>query len=215
MQRELEEEAGRINGKLGDVDWTPCAISTIDEPYGFAGLFRMSRIGLVTPLRDGMNLVARICRSASADNPACLSCRNSRRSPSSKALDREPYDIEATPRIARAFTMPLEERKDRWQANMACCAQQRPRLASISCKRSPTKPKAGARRRWTKPAFQDPPAWTGLVRRSALRAPVRTAPQHWYGDPVRAQFSMQGNRRTCETAHAQLGFPLQVDQQHR
>ena len=35
----------------------------------------------------------------------------------------------------------------------------------ISCKRSPTKPKAGSSAgRWTKPAFQDPPAWTGLVR---------------------------------------------------
>src|SRR6202040_3369271 len=60
MQRDLEEEAGRINGKLGDLDWTPLRYINKSMSHSvLAGLYRMSRIGLITPLRDGMNLVAK------------------------------------------------------------------------------------------------------------------------------------------------------------
>jgi len=59
MQRELEEEVGRINGKHGDVDWTPLRYINKSMSHSASPDFnRMSRIGLVTPLRDGMNLVA-------------------------------------------------------------------------------------------------------------------------------------------------------------
>jgi trehalose 6-phosphate synthase len=124
MQRELEEEAGRINGKLGDVDWTPLRyINKSMSHSALAGLFRMSRIGLVTPLRDGMNLVAKEYVAAQApDNPGVLVLSQFAGAAQElkSALIVNPYDIEATAAaIARAFTMPLEERKDRWQANMA------------------------------------------------------------------------------------------------
>ena len=74
MQRDLEEEAGRINGKLGDVDWTPLRyINKTMSRSVLAGLYRMSRIGLVTPLRDGMNLVAKeYVASQAPDNPGVL-----------------------------------------------------------------------------------------------------------------------------------------------
>ena len=124
MQRELEEEAGRINGKLGDVDWTPLRyINKSMSHTALAGLFRMSRIGLVTPLRDGMNLVAKEYVAAQApDNPGVLVLSQFAGAAQElkSALIVNPYDIEATAAaIARAYTMPLEERKDRWQANMA------------------------------------------------------------------------------------------------
>ena len=124
MQRELEEEAGRINGKLGDVDWTPLRyINKSMSHSALAGLFRMSRIGLVTPLRDGMNLVAKEYVAAQApDNPGVLVLSQFAGAAQElkSALIVNPYDIEATAAaIARAYTMPLEERKDRWQANMA------------------------------------------------------------------------------------------------
>ena len=88
-----------------------------------AGLYRIARIGLVTPLRDGMNLVAKEYVAAQApDNPGVLvlsqfaGAANELKS----ALIVNPYDIEATAAaIARALTMPLEERKDRWNAMMA------------------------------------------------------------------------------------------------
>jgi trehalose 6-phosphate synthase len=124
MQSELEQEAGRINGKHGDVDWTPLRyINKSMSHSALAGLFRMSRIGLVTPLRDGMNLVAKEYVAAQApDNPGVLVLSQFAGAAQElkSALIVNPYDIEATAAaIARAFTMPLEERKDRWQANMA------------------------------------------------------------------------------------------------
>jgi len=103
------------------------------------------------------------------------------------ALIVNPYDIEATAAaIARAFTMPLEERKDRWQANMAVLrASSVHDWASHFLQALANEAEGGSSAgRWTKPAFQDPPAWTGLVRpEPRCAAPVRTAPQHWYGDP--------------------------------
>ena len=124
MQRDLEEETGRINGKLGDVDWTPLRyINKSMSPSVLAGLYRMSRIGLVTPLRDGMNLVAKeYVASQAPDNPGVLVLSQFAGAAQElkSALIVNPYDIEATATaIARAFTMPLDERKDRWHAMMA------------------------------------------------------------------------------------------------
>ncbi len=124
MQRELAEEAGHINGKLGDVDWAPLRyINKSMSRSALAGLYRMSRIGLVTPLRDGMNLVAKEYVAAQApDNPGVLVLSQFAGAAQElkSALIVNPYDIEATAAaISRAFTMPLDERKDRWHAMMA------------------------------------------------------------------------------------------------
>jgi trehalose 6-phosphate synthase len=124
MQRELAEEVGRINGKFGDVDWTPLLyINRPMSPAALAGLYRMSRVGLVTPLRDGMNLVAKEYVAAQApDNPGVLVLSQFAGAAHEleSALIVNPYDIEATAdALARAFVMPLDERKDRWQAMMA------------------------------------------------------------------------------------------------
>jgi trehalose 6-phosphate synthase len=125
MQRELEEEAGRINGKHGDVDWTPLHyINKSMSQSVLAGLYRMSRIGLVTPLRDGMNLVAKeYVASQAPDNPGVLvlsQFAGAAQELKSALIVKNPYDIEATAAaIARAFAMPLDERKNRWHAMMA------------------------------------------------------------------------------------------------
>ena len=116
MQRELEEEAGRINGKHGDVDWTPLRYINKSLSHStLAGLYRMSRIGLVTPLRDGMNLVAKEYVAAqSPDNPGVLVLSQFAGAAQElkTALIVNPYDIEATAAaIARAFAMPLDEKQ--------------------------------------------------------------------------------------------------------
>ncbi|MGB6710209.1 MAG: trehalose-6-phosphate synthase [Methylocella sp.] len=124
MQRELAEEAGRVNGELGDVDWSPLRYTnkTVSRS-ALAGLYRIARIGLVTPLRDGMNLVAKEYVAAQApDNPGVLVLSQFAGAAHDlkSALIVNPYDIEATASaIARAYAMPLEERKDRWNALMA------------------------------------------------------------------------------------------------
>ena len=88
MQRELEQEAGHINGKLGEVDWTPLRyINKSMSHSALAGLYRMSRIGLVTPLRDGMNLVAKIAGQPRGARLVAIRGRGPR---THQRLDREP-----------------------------------------------------------------------------------------------------------------------------
>lgn len=60
IREETEHLSGRINGQFATLNWTP--IRFIHRPFPrrvLAGLYRQARIGLVTPLADGMNLVAK------------------------------------------------------------------------------------------------------------------------------------------------------------
>jgi trehalose 6-phosphate synthase len=115
----VAEQAGRVNGAIGTVDWVP--IRYINRSIGrpvLAGLYRLAKIGLVTPLRDGMNLVAKEYVAAQdPDNPGVLVL--SRFAGAARelrgALLVNPYDIEGTANaIARGINMPIEERKQRW-----------------------------------------------------------------------------------------------------
>ncbi len=74
LRRELDELAGRINGEYGDVDWIPIRWMTRALPRAtLAGFHRLARIGLVTPLRDGMNLVAKeFVAAQDPDDPGVL-----------------------------------------------------------------------------------------------------------------------------------------------
>jgi trehalose 6-phosphate synthase len=60
MERAISTAAGHINGSYGEASWTP--IRYVNRAYSrtvLAGLYRSARAGLVTPLRDGMNLSPR------------------------------------------------------------------------------------------------------------------------------------------------------------
>jgi trehalose 6-phosphate synthase len=60
VREEVERLVGRINGRFGDLNWTPVTYLHRAIPqYQLARLYRESPVGLVTPLRDGMNLVAK------------------------------------------------------------------------------------------------------------------------------------------------------------
>jgi trehalose 6-phosphate synthase len=119
MQRTLAEQAGRVNGAVGTVDWVPIRyVNRSLSRQGLAGLYRMAKVALVTPLRDGMNLVAKeYVASQSEDDPGVLVLSRfagAARELSSAVLVN-PYDIEGTAdAIARAIRMPLEERRERW-----------------------------------------------------------------------------------------------------
>jgi trehalose 6-phosphate synthase len=121
MERTISEAAGRINGAYGEVAWTP--IRYVNRAYSrsvLAGLYRSARVGLVTPLRDGMNLVAKEYVAAQdAEDPGVLIL--SRFAGAATELDAallvNPYDPEAVATsIAHALSMPLEERRTRHQA---------------------------------------------------------------------------------------------------
>lgn len=123
MQRALAEQAGRVNGTVGTVDWVPIRyVNRSLSRQGLAGLYRMAKVALVTPLRDGMNLVAKeFVASQNEDDPGVLVL--SRFAGAAKELTSallvNPYDIEGTAdAIARSVRMSLEERQERWQDMM-------------------------------------------------------------------------------------------------
>jgi trehalose 6-phosphate synthase len=119
MERAIDALAGRINGTYGDVSWTPMRYT--NRPYSrtaLAGLYRAAKVGLVTPLRDGMNLVAKEYVAAQdAEDPGVLILSRFAGAAAefgSAALLVNPYDPEAVgAAIARAINMSREERRER------------------------------------------------------------------------------------------------------
>ena len=60
MKKQIEELVGRINGKFGSIEWTPVIYQYRHlSLYPLSALYSMSDVALVTPLRDGMNLIAK------------------------------------------------------------------------------------------------------------------------------------------------------------
>lgn len=123
IRGQLEKLAGHINGRFGQVDWVP--IRYMNRPLGrrqLAGLYRASRIGLVTPLRDGMNLVAK--EYIAAQDPAdpgvlVLSQFAGAAQQMRAALIVNPYDMHGVSEaLQRARHMPLDERRQRYQELM-------------------------------------------------------------------------------------------------
>ena len=120
LREELDKLAGRINGDYSDLSWTP--IRYIAQSYHrelLAGLYRLARVGLVTPLRDGMNLVAKeFVAAQDPEDPGVLVL--SEFAGAAEQLDAallvNPHDIGGMAEaIRRALYMPLEERKQRWR----------------------------------------------------------------------------------------------------
>jgi trehalose 6-phosphate synthase len=116
--------AGRINGKYGEVSWTP--IRYVNRVYSrsvLAGLYRTARVGLVTPLRDGMNLVAKEYVAAQdPEDPGVLILSRFAGAAVDfrRALLVNPYDAESVAgALAQALAMPLEERRARHEALLA------------------------------------------------------------------------------------------------
>jgi trehalose 6-phosphate synthase len=121
MARAVSTAAGHINGTYGEVAWTP--IRYVNRAYSravLAGLYRSARVALVTPLRDGMNLVAKEYIAAQdAEDPGVLVLSRfaGAAAECTAALLVNPYDPEdVVTTIARALSMPLTERRQRHNA---------------------------------------------------------------------------------------------------
>jgi trehalose 6-phosphate synthase len=124
LQNELARLVSEVNGRHGEVDWTP--IRYLNKGFSqnvLAGLYRVAQVGVVTPLHDGMNLVAK--EYVAAQNPAdpgvlVLSKFAGAANELDTALLVNPHDIDGMARtIATALAMPLAERRMRWEAMMA------------------------------------------------------------------------------------------------
>ncbi len=118
METAVSSAAGRINGAYSEASWTP--VRYVNRPYSrttLAGLYAAADVGLVTPMRDGMNLVAKEYVAAQdPENPGVLILSRFAGAADEfrDALLVNPYDPDAVAAaIARAVAMPLSERKAR------------------------------------------------------------------------------------------------------
>lgn len=123
IRRQLDALAGRIDGSYAEFDWTP--LRYLNKSFAhriLTGFYRAARIGLVTPYRDGMNLVAKeYLASQDAEDPGMLvlSCFAGAADELGEALIVNPYDVEGMAEaIRQGLEMPLGERKERWTTMM-------------------------------------------------------------------------------------------------
>ena len=120
LRHMLEMTAGRINGQYAEFDWAP--IRYLNKGFNrrtLTGFFRCSRVGVVTPLRDGMNLVAKeyVASQDEADPGVLVLSRFAGAAfEMTDALIVNPYDVEGlADALQQALQMPLEERQERWR----------------------------------------------------------------------------------------------------
>jgi trehalose 6-phosphate synthase len=119
LRFQVEKDAGGINSAFSEADWTPLRlIARAGARSTMAGYMREARIGLVTPLRDGMNLVAK--EYIAAQDPQdpgvlVLSKFAGAARQLGSALLVNPYDTdEVADTLEQALAMSLQERTERW-----------------------------------------------------------------------------------------------------
>jgi trehalose 6-phosphate synthase len=123
LRGQLEQIAGHINGQHAAPDWTPLRYVNRNFAHStLTGFYRMARIGLVTPLRDGMNLVAKEYVAAQdPEDPGVLvlSLLAGAAQEMKQALLVNPHDLDGVAdAIAVALDMSKAERIERWRAMM-------------------------------------------------------------------------------------------------
>ena len=121
IRKDLERSAGHINGMYAAPDWVPIRYVNQSFPHSvLTGYYRNARVGLVTPLRDGMNLVAKeYVASQDPENPGVLVLSRFAGAAFElpDALLINPADTaEVADALERALKMPLKERQRRWRA---------------------------------------------------------------------------------------------------
>jgi trehalose 6-phosphate synthase len=124
LRKELEGLAGHINGRHSRPDWTPIRYVNRSYPHHvLTGFYRAADLALVTPLRDGMNLVAKeyvAAQDPSSPGVLVLSRLTGAADGLPEALLVNPHDVDdVASAIDTAVAMPLSERRQRWEAMMA------------------------------------------------------------------------------------------------
>ena len=123
IRAKLESLIGRINGGLATVDWVPVRyVNASHRRYELAGIYRSAAVGLVTPMRDGMNLVAKeyVAAQAPADPGVLVLSRFAGAAAQmTDALIVNPFSREdVSEAIKRALAMSKSERLRRWESLM-------------------------------------------------------------------------------------------------
>jgi len=120
LKARIDEVVGRVNGRFATASWSPIQYlyRSLDQRE-LAALYRDADVALVTPLRDGMNLVAKEYVACQVDDPGVLvlSRHAGAADGMKEALRVHPYDLDDTAEaLHRALTMPVEERRRRMAA---------------------------------------------------------------------------------------------------
>lgn len=123
LRGRLDAVSGRINGAYATVDWVPLRyVNRRHRRDELAGIYRAARVGLITPLRDGMNLVAKEYVAAQdPDNPGVLILSKfaGAAAQMESALIINPFSREdISDAIQRGLVMGCEERIRRWKSLM-------------------------------------------------------------------------------------------------
>ena len=113
----IEQKIGTINGKLSSISWQPIIYRYTHLPFGeLAALYKAADAALITPLRDGMNLVAKeyVASCSARKGVLILSELAGAANELNEALLVNPIDIiDVSNAINRALTMPVEEQQHR------------------------------------------------------------------------------------------------------
>ncbi|MBT8081469.1 MAG: trehalose-6-phosphate synthase [Gammaproteobacteria bacterium] len=124
IREELEQTSGRINGRFAETNWVP--IRYLNKGVArkpLMGFFRNASVALVTPVRDGMNLVAKeFVAAQDPDDPGMvvLSSLTGAAQELTDAVIVNPYDRDdVADGIATAISMSIEERRERYESMMA------------------------------------------------------------------------------------------------
>jgi trehalose 6-phosphate synthase/phosphatase len=117
LKREIDELVGQINGRFATANWSPIRYLYRSIPQDkLAAVYRDADVALVTPLRDGMNLVAKEFVAAQVDEPGVLVLSRLAGAAETmrEALAVNPYDVDRTAEaIHRALSMDEAERRSR------------------------------------------------------------------------------------------------------
>jgi trehalose 6-phosphate synthase/phosphatase len=166
LKRQVDELVGRVNGRFATSRWTPIRyLHRSVAPEELAGLYRDAEVALVTPLRDGMNLVAKEYVVSQVGEPGVLILSRLAGAAESmhEALRVNPYNVDQVANALHlALGMDAAERSSRMRA-----LQRRERrhdvhawveriLATVAAPLAPIRPISGADfERWLAPAQQE------------------------------------------------------------
>jgi len=124
LAKQIDRAAGHVIGTYADFDWMPLRyINRGFRRKTILAIYKLASVGFVTPLRDGMNLVAKeFVAAQEAENPGVLllSKMAGAAAELEDAVIVNPYDTQdVANKLAMALEMPLDERIDRWKKMIA------------------------------------------------------------------------------------------------
>ncbi|MEO6094359.1 MAG: bifunctional alpha,alpha-trehalose-phosphate synthase (UDP-forming)/trehalose-phosphatase [Fibrobacteria bacterium] len=120
MKKEIDEAVGKINGEFGNPQWMPVLYQYRNLTFhSLVALYAVTDVALITPLRDGMNLVAKEFIACKPDGEGVLilsEMAGAAREMGEALIINPNHDREIAKALSQALTMPIEERIQRSQA---------------------------------------------------------------------------------------------------